>query len=414
MNRLRRRALRPTVDRLDDRLLLSGLSPAQLTHAYGLDAIGFAVNGQAVKGDGSGQTIALIGVDHDPYLASDLHTFDTTYGLPDPSLTQIDMAGGKTDDGWAEEATLDVEWAHAIAPGANLVVVEARSANISDLVAAVDVARGIPSVSVISMSLGGAEFSGQVASDAHFTTPAGHIGITFVAASGDDGLRAGAQWPASSSNVVAVAGTSLAVAADGTYLGEALWSGSSGGKSRYESEPVYQRGVQSTGRRTTPDVAFVADPATGVAVYTTEPSSGVGVWQVFGGTSVGTPAWSAIIAIANQGRATAGLGTLDGRSQTLPLLYSLPASAFHKIAGAGNASHSVTTVGRGSPVGPEVVNGLAFGVTTTGTASARARARANKAVARRAAAVVPAAPIGSRHLQAFRLASVDRSTIHEA
>src|SRR4051812_39156359 len=187
MIRRRRCAFRPNLDRLDGRCLPSGLTPAQLTHFYGLDAITFGANGQTIKGDGSGQAIAIVDAFHDPYLASDLQTFDLAYDLPDPALTQINLAGSRTDDGWAQEEALDVEWAHAIAPGARIVVVEALSTSRQDLLTAVDIARSQPGVSVVSMSWGGGEFSRQTGLDGHFTTPAGHNGVTFVTASGDSG-----------------------------------------------------------------------------------------------------------------------------------------------------------------------------------------------------------------------------------
>jgi hypothetical protein len=248
-----------------------------------------------------------------------------------------------------------VEAAHAIAPGAKIVVVEAKSSNVQDLFPAVDVARSVPGVSVISLSWGGSEFGSQINKDSHFTTPASHTGITFVAASGDDGARGGAEWPASSSRVLSVAGTTLQIDFSGNYLGESVWASSSGGYSRYEGEPSFQASLQTSGHRTTPDVAFDGDPFSGLNLYTIDPSTGSGYWQVVGGTSLGAPAWAAIIAIANQGRALAGAGTLDGASQTLPTLYSLPSSDFHKLAGSSGA---VTSTGLGTPNGASLVNGL--------------------------------------------------------
>ena len=82
-----------------------------------------------MKGNGSGETIALIEMYHDPNLQSDLKTFDAQYGLPNPSLTVVDQAGTQTNSGWALEESMDVEWAHAIAPGANILVVEAAPSN---------------------------------------------------------------------------------------------------------------------------------------------------------------------------------------------------------------------------------------------------------------------------------------------
>jgi hypothetical protein len=360
MSRQRRRAHGPSFDRLDDRCLLSGLTPQQVTQAYGLNALTFNSNGQAVSGNGSGQTIAVVVAYHDPNLASDLATFDRTYGLPDPTLAQVDQAGNATNDGWAGEETLDVEWAHAIAPGAKIVVVEARSDSFQDMMVAVNTARSLPGVSVVSMSWGMSESPSQTAYDGLFTTPTGHTGVTFVAASGDGGTASGAEWPSSSPNVVAVGGTSLFVTANGTYAGESAWGLSGGGYSRIESEPGYQFGVQSSGVRTAPDVAFDANPYTGVSVYETTPSTGQGAWQVYGGTSLGAPAWAGIVAIVDQGRAVSGLGTLDGATQTLPALYALPASAFHQTG-------SLTTTGLGTPNGAALVSDLVAGTSSSST-----------------------------------------------
>jgi hypothetical protein len=309
------------------------LGAAELTHAYGLDAITFATPaGATVPGDGRGETIALIEAYHDPTLASDLAVFDQANGLPDPPLAVVDQAGTKTNDAWASEESLDVEWAHAIAPGAGILEVEARSQGITDLLAAVDVARSTPGVVAVSMSWGFAETPQETGYDAHFTTPAGHAGITFVAASGDSGPWNGPEYPASSPEVLAVGGTTLNLGDLGDYLGETAWTGSGGGYSQFEARPRYQRSVQGTGRRSTPDVAFDGDPATGVAVFQTPLEGGPGSWQLVGGTSLGAPAWAAMIAIADQGRALAGKGSLDGPTQTLPTLYALPATDFHTIS----------------------------------------------------------------------------------
>jgi hypothetical protein len=367
MRRRTARSFRPQLDRLDDRCLPAALTPAQVTAAYGLNAVTFTVNGQSIKANGAGQVIAIVDAYHDPYLASDLHTFDQAYGLADPALVQVNLAGSATDDGWAGEETLDVEWAHAVAPGAAILVVEARSDSLNDLISAVAFARSVPKVSVISMSWGSSEFSSQTAYDSYFTTPAGHTGITFIAASGDEGAFGGAEWPASSANVLSVGGTSLNVSSSGSYLGESLWNGSSGGASVYVSEPSYQYTLQSSGRRTTPDVAFDGDPNTGVMVYTTNPSNGRGSWEQVGGTSVGAPAWAGIVAMADEIRWFAGRGTLDGATQTLPELYSLPSTDFHKIASVSYRffRQSVTvTAGLGTPNGAALIYGLAYGTTT--------------------------------------------------
>src|SRR5439155_17120799 len=128
--------------------------------------------------------------------ANDLTVFDQQFGLTAARFTKtgINSAGTSSttrfptaDSGWAGEIELDVEWAHAIAPGAKILLVEANSSSLTDLLRAVDYARKQPGVSVVSMSWGSSEFSGVAAYDTYFTTPAGHAGVTFVASSGDNG-----------------------------------------------------------------------------------------------------------------------------------------------------------------------------------------------------------------------------------
>ncbi len=317
---------------------IAGYTPAEIKKAYGIDQISFS-NG-TVAGDGSGQTIAIVDAFNDPTIRNDLGVFDTEFGLAAANLKVENQSGGSslpsTDTGWAGEISLDVEWAHAIAPAANILLVEANSSSLADLLKAVDTARESAGVSAVTMSWGGSEFfsynasesSDELADDFHFTTPSGHQGITFVASAGDSGSFDGVQWPAASPNVVSVGGTSLYTSdSSGTYSSESSWAGTSGGFSLYETEPSYQTSANASGARSVPDVSYDGDPNTGFAVYdsTAETSDGttyVG-WQEVGGTSAGAPQWAAIIAIANQGRAIAGKSSLDGVSQTLPILYSL-------------------------------------------------------------------------------------------
>jgi hypothetical protein len=342
-NRRRGLRIRPNLDQLDDRCLLSGYSPvsstgytpAQLTSAYGLNAITFtSSSGSTVKGDGSGETIALIEAYHDPNLASDLKTFDQAYNLPTANLTVVNQAGSQTDSGWTGEESLDVEWAHAMAPGANILVVEAKSQNLQDLLNAVNTARNTAGVNVVSMSWGFSEMSNEASYDSYFTTPAGHVSITFIAASGDSGT---VEYPSASPNVLSVGGTTLTLSSSGSYQSESAWYDSGGGYSRYEAEPSYQASVQTTGLRSTPDVAFDADPNTGVQAYETDPGSKQGSWQVVGGTSVGAPSWAALIAIVDQGRALVGKGSLDGPTQTLPSLYAASSTNFHTITASSSS-----------------------------------------------------------------------------
>ena len=223
---------------------------------------------------------------------------------PPPSLKIVNQTGSATklpavNPDWAFEIALDVQWAHAMAPGASILVVEAASNRITDMMTAVDTARKATGVTVVTMSWGASEFSGQTAYDKYFTTPAKHPGVSFVAASGDYGSPG--TWPAFSSNVLAVGGTSLATDSSGNYLGETGWSGSGGGDSRYVRQPKYQSALLYSGlfarnlRRAIPDVAYNSDPNTGYLVYNSVPYAG----QTAGGSSEeraparpnGPPSW---------------------------------------------------------------------------------------------------------------------------
>ena len=333
----------------------SGLSPSQVAHAYGYDKITMSVSGQTIKADGAGQTIAIVDAYDAPTIVNDLKVFDKAFNLSDTNaagqfaLTTVKMSSRvKADAGWAQEISLDVEWAHAMAPKASILLVEAASASTTDLMAAVDYARKQAGVVAVSMSWGGSEFRSETSYDNYFTTPSGHIGgsgiaggVAFVTASGDSG--AGAEWPAVSPNVVAVGGTTLRVDAAGNYLGETAWNLSGGGYSRYE-----------TNQTSSPDVAFNADPNTGFSVYDSTKASGVVGWQTVGGTSAGAPAWAALLALADQARAASGLGSLDSQA-ALKGIYAAPSSNFHDIVTGNNGYYSAGTgydlvTGRGSPV----------------------------------------------------------------
>ncbi len=339
-----------------------GLSPQQVSQAYGFNQITF--NNGTIKGNGSGQTIALVDAYNQPNLASDLQVFDATYGLPaPPSFSVVNQNGGASlpaaNTSWGFEETLDVEWAHAMAPGAKILLVEANSSNYADLMAAVNYARNQPGVSVVSMSWGSGEFSSETYYDNYFTTPAGHQGITFVASSGDSGI---VEAPSTSPNVLAVGGTQLTTDSAGNYLSEIAWNGSGGGISTIEAQPGYQKGTvtQTSFHRAVPDVAYNASSASAYAIYDTY---GYGGWLEAYGTSAGAPQWAALVAIADQGRALAGKGSLDGGSQTLPTLYQLPQSDFHDVTSGNNGTYWAgpgydLITGRGSPIANRIVSAL--------------------------------------------------------
>src|SRR5262249_31992058 len=171
------------------------------------------------------ETIALVEAYQLPNLQADLATFSSHYGLPAANLTLINDGATQADPtgGWDLEAALDVEWAHAIAPYAKLVVVEAADHALNDagvpaaLLHAVSVAAAQPNVVAVSMSWGVEEFNTEAQYDNTFATP----GVTFVAAAGDQGTPP--IWPAVAPNVVAVGGTTLQLSSAGTYLGETGW-----------------------------------------------------------------------------------------------------------------------------------------------------------------------------------------------
>jgi len=360
---------------LEGRRLLSGFTPAQIETAYGFNQITF--NGGAVPGNGAGQTIALIELDNDLTLNTDLGNFDAAFGLPNPgsgwSLSVVGETGGAppataTTSSESIETALDVEWAHAIAPAANILVVEANSGRDGDLYTAALQAASTTGVSVVSMSYTRVELDLDPDEEGYYLTPSGHSGVTFVAAAGDS---AGPNHPANSINVVGVGGTSLTLGANNAYQSETVWNNqygtTGGGTSQYEPEPDYQLAVQNTGFRTTPDVAYDADPLTGFDIYVT--LNGVSETGSIGGTSAGAPQWAALLAIADQGRALNGLDTLDGPSQTLPMLYALVGTplyneAFHDITTGTNGEYSAgpgydETTGLGSPQANVLVQYLA-------------------------------------------------------
>ncbi|WP_168222145.1 S53 family peptidase [Aquisphaera giovannonii] len=351
----------------------TGLSVAQVRAAYGMNQVTF--QGGTIAGNGAGQTIAIVTAYDAPTIGSDLRAFDRMMGLPDPpSFLKYSQRGTKVDGGWATETALDVEWAHAMAPGANIVLVEARSAGLKDLLNAVNLARSISGVSVISMSWGTNEFRGQTAYDSVFTTPAGHIGgsglpggISFVAASGDSGAWGGVSYPSTSPYVLAVGGTSLYLGADGGYGSEAGWRWSTGGYSSYEPAPAYQVAAQaasgvSYGVRTTPDVSAISDPATGIAVYSSVPYGGTSGWFAVGGTSAATPMWAGIVAVADQGLALAGRGSI---SNVQAELYAIPSSAYNSVSVGFNGYNALAgydlVTGLGTPSAVRLIADLAAG-----------------------------------------------------
>jgi subtilase family serine protease len=350
---------------------VQGYTPAQLAEAYGFNAV--TLSG-GVKGTGAGQTIAIVDAYNDPKISNDLGVFDSQFGLAGPPSFKVVSQSGSTtlpsnNASWDTEISLDVEWAHAMAPQANILLVEANSDSLTDLLSAVKYAAGASGISVVSMSWGGSEFSGENSDNTYFVTPSGHRGVTFVAASGDQGSYGGPEWPASSAYVLSVGGTTLSLNSSSAISSETGWSGSTGGVSTQQGKPEYQNSAQTGTARTSPDVAYDANPNTGVAVYDSVNYAGYVGWQEVGGTSEGAPQWAALIAIADQGRAAAGTGSLDGSTQTLPDLYALYNSSttyannFNDITSGSSGIVSAAkgydqVTGLGSPKANAVVQSL--------------------------------------------------------
>ncbi len=256
-------------------------TPIDIQTAYKLPSTG-----------GSG-TIAIVDAYNDPRIASDLTTFSAQWGLASPNFEIHPMSSYVPSNyQWGMEISLDVEWAHAIAPNAKILLVEANSAQTNDLLSAVSYAANRPDVVAVSMSWGANEFSGEQNYDSYFTS---NYGAVFYASSGDTGGLV--TWPSSSVNVVSVGGTTLTQTSSG--YNEMAWSGSGGGISAYEPMPSYQKNAGldsqlSTTNRATPDVSYNADSNTGFLVLDTYVYNG---WYAVGGTSAGAPQWAAIQAL---------------------------------------------------------------------------------------------------------------------
>ena len=285
-------------DRIGDLASTSptGLSPATIKAAYG-----FSTSSTV----GGGKTVAIVDAYDDPTAERDLGVFSDTYGLP-PCTTangcflKVNQTGGvsypRTDSGWALEISLDVQWAHAIAPGAKILLVEASSNSFANLLAAEDYAKA--HAQYVSNSWGGSEFSGESSYDSHFV----QSGVSFFVSSGDAGLPA--EYPSASPNVISVGGTTLHLDSRGKFTSETGWSGGGGGCSAYETANSAQAGFSGYQQancgsaRATPDVSLDADPASGVSVYDSTRYQGQKGWWKVGGTSASSPMWAARSAVA--------------------------------------------------------------------------------------------------------------------
>jgi subtilase family serine protease len=262
-----------------------GYFPADLQSAYSLPS----------ATAGSGQTIAIVDSYDDPTAESDLGVYRNQWKLPvcttaNGCFKKVNQTGGtrypRANGGWAQEISLDLDMASAICPNCKILLVEASSASFANLGAAVTYAAA--HANTVSNSYGGSD-----ASDSTYGAYYNHPGVAITVSSGDNGY--GVEYPASSSYVTAVGGTSLN--RSGTAWSETVWSGAGSGCSAYNTKPSWQNDT-GCAKRTVADVSAVADPNTGVAVYDSTSYQGQSGWLQFGGTSVSSPIIAGVYALA--------------------------------------------------------------------------------------------------------------------
>lgn len=300
--------------------------------------------------DGSGTRIAIIDAYGDPTLSTDLASFDSVTGLSSTTVNYYYPDGTPTSisSDWATETALDVEWAHAIAPGATIDLVVSPDPSYQHMFDAISyVANNLPQEASLSMSWGDYEShyptkGSLTIGNTHqlFVSIASH-GTSIFASSGDIGSLGccAVQYPASDPLVVGVGGTTLTLKADASYSSEQAWSGSTAGNSIVFAKPSWQRGLGDTLSRDSVDVSYDADPTTGFLIVYNATRFEVG------GTSAGSPQWAGLLALAAEANQHS-LGAIDAG------LYSL--STYHDVLSGFNGYYLASTgwdypTGLGSP-----------------------------------------------------------------
>lgn len=283
-------------------------TPASVACIYGFVASagtpGCNPNSVTANPAGGSKTIAIVDAYDDPTAANDLAAFSTQFGLPAPNFQVVYATGTKPPQditgGWEGEESLDIEWSHAMAPNADIILVEAKSNSNVDLFAAVKVASNLVAAAgggEVSMSWGGAEFKFERFWDSYLQTPK----VVYFASAGDS---AGTEYPSASPFVVSAGGTALSMSlVTGNFQLQLAWLNTGGGVSAYEPVPSYQSGFQGLTFRATPDISFDADPDTGVWVYDSTPWYAGGTvfggpkhpWLIVGGTSVAAPSLAGVV-----------------------------------------------------------------------------------------------------------------------
>ena len=314
-----------------------GLTPTQIRAAYDLPPLTDLSSPGALKGiTGKGETIVIVDSFGSPTIASDLASFDKRFGVPAPPSFKVIQPVGAVPKfqssnsnrvGWADETTLDVEWSHAIAPGARILLVETPTSEnegttgFPQIVAAEKYVLRHHEGAIISQSFAATEQtfsprSGYAAiknlRGAYQMAARDHV--TVLAATGDEGATSykynmidlyptrAVSWPATDPLVTAVGGTQLDLRANGTRIKpDVAWSDGGGGRSIVFGRPSYQNGVKSlTGsHRGVPDISMDASCSSQVAIYSSFVSSETGLSEICG-TSVATPLFAGIVALADQ------------------------------------------------------------------------------------------------------------------
>ena len=339
----------------------AGETPGSLGCVYAIPGAstttGCPISSGTANTSGGAGVIAIVDAFDYSTAVNDFYVFSNQFGLPCtrsgvpssgscPDQFQVVYSRGKarSNCGWAQESALDIEWAHALAPNAKIVLVLAPSNFNSDLYAAVDLASKIvqtpaaygitgvqnPGRGEVSMSWGSGEFSSEANLDSHFTAS----GVVYFAASGDSGGKV--IYPSASPYVVSAGGTTVN-RSGGLFSSETAWSGSGGGPSQYELRPSYQNGVSLIGSmRGTPDFSFDANPYSGVSVYDSTPCQGFSGWMVFGGTSVSSPALAGIVNLA-------GSFAISGTAELSTIYSGISSTNFRDIISGSAGSFSAGT-----------------------------------------------------------------------
>jgi hypothetical protein len=353
---------------------VNGLTPKDLSTLYKYPAPG------AQGSDGKGQTVEVVVVGNYAAAESDLAVYRTHFGLPactsaNGCLKKIStsttgqvavLSGGSSSisaqaasisaqaatpssTGWAGEVDTDTQMISATCPNCKIVISEAATDSISDLSQAVITGINTAGVTIVSASFGAAE---SISDQMLYTMYAydNYQGVKVVAAAGDYGY--GVYFPASQSNVIAVGGTT--VSTSGSTVSESVWSGTGSGCSVLFQRESWQK-VPTGGcsMRSVVDVAAVADPNTGVAVYDSTLSGTSGGWATFGGTSVSAPIITGIIALSGHTQGSVGAQKL----------YAAAASNFLKVTSGSNGTCAVqflcnAQAGYSGPTGLGIPQGL--------------------------------------------------------